>query len=198
MVPQATGFGYAQPQQPMQTGINSMLPPALQPQQTGMNGYGNPSYNQPPPVPPIPQQPTATPLSPQKTGPPPSVRFGVKPDAPKKLAPQPTGLRANLSQASKCTHYFQSKEANTNLHNLISAPQPLRFLILSMYLGTLGWHIWPRLLWQLAPLPLSVAEVFMSARFAGAGALHTSACQFRKCILDIDIAYISWLSASPV
>ncbi|KAJ5898638.1 hypothetical protein N7504_008926 [Penicillium tannophilum] len=101
MVPQATGFGYAQPQQPMQTGINSMLPPALQPQQTGMNGYGNPSYNQPPPpVPPIPQQPTATPLSPQKTGPPPSVRFGVKPDAPKKLAPQPTGLRANLSQAT--------------------------------------------------------------------------------------------------
>ncbi|KAJ5946211.1 hypothetical protein N7454_003050 [Penicillium verhagenii] len=119
MIPQPTGFipqsqfgiqqqqqfngygGYAQPQQPMQTGINSMLPPALQPQQTGMNGYGNTSYNQqPPPVPPIPQQPTATPLSPQKTGPPPSVRFGVKPDAAKKLAPQPTGLRANLSQAT--------------------------------------------------------------------------------------------------
>ncbi|KAJ5637252.1 hypothetical protein N7490_007131 [Penicillium lividum] len=101
MVPQQTGFVYAQPQQPMQTGVNSMLPPALQPQQTGMNGYGNTSYIQPlPPVPPIPQQPTATPLSPQKTGPAPPVRFGVKPDAAKKLAPQPTGLRANLSQAT--------------------------------------------------------------------------------------------------
>jgi hypothetical protein len=107
MAPQQTGFGgFAQAQQPMQTGINSMLPPALQPQPTGVNGFGNTSYNaSPPPVPPIPQQPTATPLSPQKTGPPPSVRFGVKPDAPKKLAPQPTGLRANLSQASKCFPY---------------------------------------------------------------------------------------------
>jgi hypothetical protein len=107
MAPQRTGFGgFAQAQQPMQTGINSMLPPALQPQPTGVNGFGNTSYNaSPPPVPPIPQQPTATPLSPQKTGPPPSVRFGVKPDAPKKLAPQPTGLRANLSQASKCFPY---------------------------------------------------------------------------------------------
>jgi hypothetical protein len=105
MAPQATGFGgFAPPQQPMQTGINSMLPPALQPQPTGANGFGTNTYsiNNPPPVPPIPQQPTATPLSPQKTGPAPSIRFGVKPDAPKKLAPQPTGLRANLSQASKC------------------------------------------------------------------------------------------------
>ncbi|KAJ5291103.1 hypothetical protein N7478_000354 [Penicillium angulare] len=102
MAPQPTGFaGFAQPQQPMQTGINSVLPPALQPQPTGANGFGNTSFNQPPPpVPPIPQQPTAAPLSPQKTGPPPSIRFGVKPDAPKKLAPQPTGLRANLSQAT--------------------------------------------------------------------------------------------------
>ncbi|KAJ5372096.1 hypothetical protein N7517_004102 [Penicillium concentricum] len=99
--PQPTGFGgYGQLQQPMQTGVNSVLPPALQPQPTGINGYGNQSYTSPPPVPPIPQQPTATPLSPQKTGPPPSIRFGVKPDGPKKLEPQPTGLRANLSQAT--------------------------------------------------------------------------------------------------
>ncbi|KAJ5114559.1 hypothetical protein NUU61_000318 [Penicillium alfredii] len=99
IAPQATGFGgFAQPQQPMQTGINSVLPPALQPQPTGANGSA--SFTSPPPVPPIPQQPTAPPLSPQKTGPPPSVRFGVKPDAPPKLAPQPTGLRANLSQAT--------------------------------------------------------------------------------------------------
>ena len=105
---QPTGFGgFAVPQQPMQTGINSVLPPALQPQPTGVNGFGNTSYTtSPPPVPPIPQQPTATTRSPQKTGPPPSVRFGVKPDAPKKLAPQPTGLRANLSQASKSTLYL--------------------------------------------------------------------------------------------
>lgn len=103
IAPQATGFGgFAQPQQPMQTGINSVLPPALQPQPTGMNGFGGTSFNQPPPpVPPIPQQPTAAPLAPQQTGPPPSVRFGVKPNEPKKLAPQPTGMRANLSQASK-------------------------------------------------------------------------------------------------
>lgn len=99
--PQPTVFGgYGQFQQPMQTGINSVLPPALQPQPTGVNGYGNQSYTSLPPVPPIPQQPTATPLSPQKTGPPPSIRFGVKPDGPKKLEPQPTGLRANLSQAT--------------------------------------------------------------------------------------------------
>jgi hypothetical protein len=87
----------------MQTGINSVLPPALQPQPTGMNGFGNANnYNQtPPPVPPIPQQPTAAPLSAQPTGPPPSIRFGVRPDAPPpRLAPQPTGLRANLSQAT--------------------------------------------------------------------------------------------------
>lgn len=104
LMPQPTGFGgfQAQPQQPMQTGINSMLPPALQPQPTGMNGAGGMPYNaSPPPIPPIPQQPTATPLQPQKTGPPPSIRFGVKPEAPNKLAPQPTGLKANLSQASK-------------------------------------------------------------------------------------------------
>jgi hypothetical protein len=103
--PQPTGYGgYAQPQQPMQTGINSVLPPALQPQPTA-NGFGNQSYSSPPPVPPIPQQPTATPLSPQKTGPPPSIRFGVKPDGPKRLEPQATGLRANLSQASKLTFF---------------------------------------------------------------------------------------------
>lgn len=112
VAPQPTGFGgFGQPQQPMQTGINSVLPPALQPQPTGMNGFGNANnYTQsPPPVPPIPQQPTAAPLSAQKTGPPPSIRFGVKPDAPPKIAPQPTGLRANLSQASKLFHLVSQR-----------------------------------------------------------------------------------------
>jgi hypothetical protein len=104
LAPQPTGFGGfpPQPQQPMQTGLNSVLPPPLQPQPTGMNGVGSMSYTtSPPPLPPIPQQPTATPLTPQKTGPAPPIRFGVKPDAPRRLAPQPTGLRANLAQASK-------------------------------------------------------------------------------------------------
>lgn len=125
MAPQPTGFGgFAPPQQPMQTGINSVLPPALQPQPTGANGFGNTSYStSPPPVPPIPQQPTATPLSPQKTGPPPSVRFGVKPDAPKKLAPQPTGLRANLSQASKCLASFtEMQRARQLICETLTAP----------------------------------------------------------------------------
>ena len=89
---------------PQQTGsINSVLSPALQPQQTGVNGFSRPGFvqlQQPPPPPPIPQLPTLAPLQPQKTGPPPPVRFGVTGEA-KKLLPQPTGRKANLSQASK-------------------------------------------------------------------------------------------------
>ncbi|KAE8356943.1 hypothetical protein BDV28DRAFT_125948 [Aspergillus coremiiformis] len=103
LAPQPTGFLGFQPQlqQPMQTGINSILPPPLQPQPTGMNGAGNmPFTTSPPPIPPIPQQPTAAPLTPQKTGPAPPIRFGVKNEAPKRLAPQPTGIRANLAQAT--------------------------------------------------------------------------------------------------
>ncbi|KAJ6445524.1 AMP deaminase [Purpureocillium lavendulum] len=74
--------------------VNNFLPPALEPQRTG--------------VPPIMQsQQTGVmgggsfpqPLQPQKTGPPPPVRFGVATEA-KKLAPQQTGRRANLSQAT--------------------------------------------------------------------------------------------------
>ncbi|RDW81747.1 cytoskeletal protein-binding protein SLA1 [Aspergillus mulundensis] len=103
LAPQQTSFGGfgAPPQQPMATGINSVLPPALQPQPTGLNGSGSMAYSpSPPPIPPIPQQHTIAPLQAQKTGPAPPVRFGVKPDAPKKLAPQPTGMKANLSQAT--------------------------------------------------------------------------------------------------
>ena len=104
LAPQPTGFQpHFQPSlQPQQTGsINSILPPALQPQRTGVNGFGNGSgYGQPPPpMPSIPQQPAIAPLQPQKTGPAPPVQFGVP--APNKLQPQPTGRRANLSQASK-------------------------------------------------------------------------------------------------
>merc|ERR1711964_526181 len=97
-----SSFGPPQQQFPQPTGINSFLPPPLQPQPTGMpqqqqqNGFS--SFN-PPPVPPILQQNTIAPLVPQKTGPPPPVRFGVTGDA-KKLMPQATGRRANLSQAT--------------------------------------------------------------------------------------------------
>jgi hypothetical protein len=103
--PQRTGFpgpfALQAPQQfPQQTGVNAYLPPPLQPTPTGMQNPSFASTFTPPPVPPIPQQPVAAPLTPQKTGPAPPVRFGVNPDA-KKLAPQPTGRRANLAQASK-------------------------------------------------------------------------------------------------
>jgi hypothetical protein len=107
---QPTGFqgSFNPTQQYLQpTGINSYLPPALQPQQTattqpqqtGMNGFGQ-SFGQQPPLPPVPQQLTIAPLLPQKTGPPPPVRFGVTGDT-KKLMPQPTGRRANLAAASE-------------------------------------------------------------------------------------------------
>lgn len=95
-------------------GINSYLPPALEPQRTGMQpqmqpmqpqqtgmsftqGFGNHGMQQNGPT----VQPPA-PLMPQQTGPPPPVRFGVDPAA-KKMMPQPTGRRANLSAASKCS-----------------------------------------------------------------------------------------------
>jgi DNA-directed RNA polymerase subunit H (RpoH/RPB5) len=104
---QPTGFQSfpLQQQYPQQTGVNSFLPPALQPTRTGMqpqNGF-NSTFSPPPvpPMPPMPQQNTIQPLVPQKTGPPPPVRFGVSGDT-KKLMPQATGRRANLSQASKC------------------------------------------------------------------------------------------------
>ncbi|KAI1137063.1 hypothetical protein F5Y05DRAFT_96108 [Hypoxylon sp. FL0543] len=104
---QPTGFpgGFQAPQQfPQQTGVNSFLPPALEPQRTGLppmqpqpTGFGgfnqafNPGTNNA-----AAQQPPAAPLLPQKTGPPPPVRFGVT----DKIAPQPTGRRANLAQAT--------------------------------------------------------------------------------------------------
>jgi hypothetical protein len=113
MMPQPTGFqpqSQFPPQQqqqpfiPQPTGINSFLPPALEPQRTGMpapmqpqptgmsfaQGFGNAPQQ---------QQTGLQPLVPQKTGPPPPVRFGVSGE--KKLMPQATGRRANLAQASK-------------------------------------------------------------------------------------------------
>ncbi|KAJ9157670.1 Actin cytoskeleton-regulatory complex protein sla1 [Pleurostoma richardsiae] len=96
---------------PQPGGVNSYLPPALepqrtampppmQPQPTGMNftqGFGNAGMA------PQPQQqqapPPIAPLQPQKTGPAPPVRFGVQPEA-NKLMPQATGRRANLAHAT--------------------------------------------------------------------------------------------------
>ncbi|KAI9809033.1 MAG: hypothetical protein M1825_002322 [Sarcosagium campestre] len=89
----------AAPQQSMPTGsINSVLPLALQPQATGPSNI-NQGFGNIPPVPPLPQQHTLSPLQPQRTGPAPPVRFGVTAE-PKSLAPQATGRRANLSQAT--------------------------------------------------------------------------------------------------
>jgi hypothetical protein len=99
---QQTGMQQSFPLQQQATGINAFLPPALIPQPTGFNNAGqfNSQGFQAPPVPPIPQQPIAPALIPQRTGPAPPVRFGVAPGM-KKVVPQPTGKRANLSQASK-------------------------------------------------------------------------------------------------
>lgn len=117
LMPQITGYmPQSQPSTAPQS-INALLPPALIPQNTASpNGFqpplpisfpggGQPTFNQPPP--PIPSSsafpqspPLLQPLQPQKTGPAPPIRFGMAPEA-KKLVPQPTGLRANLSHASQ-------------------------------------------------------------------------------------------------
>ncbi|KAF2634646.1 hypothetical protein P280DRAFT_474434 [Massarina eburnea CBS 473.64] len=92
---QATGYQNFSPSplNPQATGVNRFLPPALQPQQTG---FGQQPQGQPP-MPPMPSMPTAQPLVAQKTGPAPSIKFGVQPA--KKLVAQPTG-RANLAKAT--------------------------------------------------------------------------------------------------
>ncbi|PFH55467.1 hypothetical protein XA68_18266 [Ophiocordyceps unilateralis] len=72
-------------------GVNSFLQPPLQPQRTAVTSM------------PLRQAGNlggfVQPLQPQKTGPAPPVRFGVSADI-KGLAPQPTGRRANLAQAT--------------------------------------------------------------------------------------------------
>lgn len=112
-----TGSFQSQSYSPSQSGsVNSYLPPALEPQRTGMvnaqqsmqpqqqhTGYNSFS--------PSPQAPQA--LQPQKTGPPPPVRFGVTGEA-NKLTPQATGRRANLSQASKLLSRVSKRKVETN------------------------------------------------------------------------------------
>lgn len=118
---QPSAPGFIQPIQPQQTGFQQ----PMQPQQTGFgqlqtNGYGN---FQPPPIPPIPQMPTPAPLQPQKTGPAPLVKFGVTEG--KKLAPQPTGRRANLANASKFSISVGFILNNANQH--LAANNPFGF-----------------------------------------------------------------------
>jgi hypothetical protein len=131
LAPQQTGYpGFSQPmpQQAMPGSINSILPPPLQPQPTGINGFGGPVASFTPSPPPIPQQPTVQPLLPQKTGPPPPVRFGVRAE-PKKLTPQPTGMRANLSQASKYLGTVVAPGLATVTNNGLSSGKPLWILV---------------------------------------------------------------------
>lgn len=99
--PQGAGYPTSySPSLPLQSqsasNFNSALPSTLQPQQPGMLPFqpqltGSDPHKVLPPL---------QPLQPQKTGPAPPVRFGVTGEA-KSLAPQPTGRRANLAQASK-------------------------------------------------------------------------------------------------
>jgi len=121
---QPTGFGGPFNPQPMQQQFgNGFLPAPLEPQRTAMPqqgpmqtqptgmgmgmgmsmGMGNPGgftpqqgFGQPPQSG---MHAPMQPLIPQQTGPPPPVRFGVNNDA-KKMAPQPTGRRANLAAAT--------------------------------------------------------------------------------------------------
>lgn len=113
--PQPTGFNGYQPSplNPQATGVNQFLPPAIQPQPTGF-GQSPPPM---PPMPPMPSMPTAQPLMPQKTGPPPPVRFGVQ--QAKKLTPQPTG-KASLANASK---YFMKHISSSKILTPDPAPQ---------------------------------------------------------------------------
>jgi len=110
--PQPTGFLPSQPLQPQPTGFGPL------PQQNGFTSFS------PPPVPPIPQQPTIAPLQPQKTGPAPNVKFGVT--EAKKLIPQPTGRRANLAHASESLFQPHSQGHTNFVH---SSSKPFRFLM---------------------------------------------------------------------
>ncbi|KAL9609982.1 MAG: hypothetical protein Q9167_005284 [Letrouitia subvulpina] len=115
--------------------VNSYLQPALQPQITGINSLqGRENFGQTPPPPPsIPQEPVgAAPLQPQKTGPAPPVSFGAP--AANRLTAQPTGKRANLSQAS---HRLPSVEPARCPHRLSTDYEEHKDAILSVSLGVI-------------------------------------------------------------
>jgi len=109
--PQQPSFQHTQPTGVM-NGVFGQAPPQLPPQQTG--GVLGPM----------------APLIPQKTGPPPPVRFGVQPPVPK-LVPQKTG-RAELSRASKFYLYILIVKfivvSSCMLTDFHSAAEPFRVL----------------------------------------------------------------------
>ena len=88
-IAQPTGFNMGYPQQQQQQ--QQMPPQQMPPQPTGFGGGA--------------LAPPMQPLVPQKTGPPPPVRFGV-PEGQKKIVPQATGRRANLAAASEFSPSF--------------------------------------------------------------------------------------------
>ncbi|SPJ74688.1 related to cytoskeleton assembly control protein SLA1 [Fusarium torulosum] len=109
MQAQPTGFQPSYPATQSMYGapagsINNYLPPALEPQRTGMPGLqpqmtGMTNMGGMGGIGGVNNAPSPQPLQPQQTGPPPPVRFGVTNET-KKLAPQATGRRANLAQAT--------------------------------------------------------------------------------------------------
>jgi hypothetical protein len=131
--PQPTGFQQQpafQQQQPtfqqtqptgVMNGVFGQAPPQLPPQQTG--GVLGPM----------------APLIPQKTGPPPPVRFGVQPPVPK-LVPQKTG-RAELSRASKCSRWIIFHVIDAD--GFYSTAEPVRILDV-LGRGGVEWEVMMR------------------------------------------------------
>ena len=156
------------PRQPYQPGIGSGLANSFTAQQTGFQPQQQPNFNisqptglngfqpQPPsqlPNPNLPPQQTGgvfgpsqplglgappAPLVPQKTGPPPPVRFGVKPGE-KKLVPQPTG-RANLAKASKSRISIYAASMTTHANVRGSTAKSVWFLVLQQVMAPF-WEI---------------------------------------------------------
>jgi hypothetical protein len=102
-------------------GVFGQAPPQLPPQQTG--GVLGPM----------------APLIPQKTGPPPPVRFGVQPPVPK-LVPQKTG-RAELSRASKCSRWIIFHVIDAD--GFYSTAEPVRILDV-LGRGGVEWEVMMR------------------------------------------------------
>jgi hypothetical protein len=126
---QPTGYNSFQPSplNPQATGVNRFLPPALAPQQTGFM-----PTQYPPPVPPMPPMPSMQPLMPQKTGPPPSIKFGVQ--AAKKLTPQPTG-KASLANASMYSPFVIPCDVQLTNSQLLKTPSASKSLPVGAVFG---------------------------------------------------------------
>jgi len=145
---QPTPSGLANSFSPQQTGFQQQ-PSFNISQPTGYNGYQPTNGFQQSPAPQLPpqqtggvfgpSQPAMTPLLPQKTGPPPPVRFGVT-GAANRLTPQPTG-RANLAKASEstpfpCTWLLRARYADDGLP--VSSAKPF-WVLISRVCWLAGW-----------------------------------------------------------